>query len=333
MTRPDPGSDRSFARAMLPRVSRTFALGIRLLPSELEHAVRTAYLLCRIADTIEDSIALQVDDKVRLLKAFRACLDNPDAPVDAIQEPFRNGASAEEELAARSDRVLRQFHELSAPEREAIGPWVREMAGGMAEFAGARAAELGTLEELERYCYFVAGTVGHLLTDLFRVHNRGVTSERHRQLDALATSFGLGLQLTNIIKDVADDRRRGRSFVPSSVLAEQGLRPGDLHDPARREAARAAMNRLIAKAREHLHDALRYCTTLPTSAYRIRIFCLTSLYFAVRTLRLAERDPRLLDPSHKVKITRAQVYRTVGVAHLVAPANPLVRGYYRMLAG
>jgi farnesyl-diphosphate farnesyltransferase len=93
------------------------------------------------------------------------------------------------------------------------------------------------------------------------------------------------------------------------------------------------MATLIAKAKGHLRDALAYCTTLPAAAYRIRIFCLTSLYFAVRTLRLAERDPRLLDPSHKVKITRADVYRTVAAAHLVAPFDALARGYYLRLAG
>ena len=45
-------------RLLLPRVSRTFALGIKLLPPRLERPVRTGYLLCRIADTIEDDLAL-----------------------------------------------------------------------------------------------------------------------------------------------------------------------------------------------------------------------------------------------------------------------------------
>ncbi len=60
---------------------------------------------------------------------------------------------------------------------------------------------------------------------------------------------------------------------------------------------------------------------------------LTSLYFAVRTLRLAERDDRLLDPEHKVKITRAEVYRTIAATRALAPSNLLVRMYFRRLAG
>jgi len=213
------------------------------------------------------------------------------------------------------------------------------MATGMAEFAGRRGSSPGRLEalasvaELDRYCYYVAGTVGHLLTGLFRIHHGRIAATRYARLESLATSFGLGLQLTNIIKDVADDRRRGWSFVPRDLCEVAGLRPDELGDPSHGSAAQEVMRALIAKAKAHLSDALAYCTTLPAAAYRIRIFCLTSLYFAIRTLRLAERDPRLLDPANKVKITRADVYRTVAATHLIAPFDPLVRSYYLHLAG
>ena len=51
-------SDRQFCQDMLPKVSRTFAVCIKLLPQDLEHSVLIAYLLCRVADTIEDSPSL-----------------------------------------------------------------------------------------------------------------------------------------------------------------------------------------------------------------------------------------------------------------------------------
>src|SRR5512134_1471962 len=70
-------ADREFCRAILPKVSRTFALGIRLLPAGLEEAVRTSYLLCRSADTIEDSADLPAARKDALLTELRRCLDDP----------------------------------------------------------------------------------------------------------------------------------------------------------------------------------------------------------------------------------------------------------------
>jgi len=334
----DP-ADREFCRAILPKVSRTFALGIRLLPRGLEGAVRVSYLLCRIADTIEDAPELARDAKRALLGRFRFCLEEGGNDVAPLGHLFPDPRSGEERLVREADRVLRCYRGLSAAERAAIRPWVQEMALGMAEFAGRRASPAGRIEaltsvaELDRYCYYVAGTVGHLLTGLFRIHSARMPPVRYARLEALAESFGLGLQLTNIIKDVGDDRRRGWSFVPQDLCALAGIRPDELQDPDRSPQAHRVMVMLIDKAKRHLRDALTYCTTLPSAAYRIRIFCLSSLYFAVRTLRLAERDPRLLDPNHKVKIARSEVYRTLATTYLVAPFDRLAHGYYLRLAG
>ncbi|MGD2134640.1 MAG: phytoene/squalene synthase family protein [Gemmatimonadales bacterium] len=338
---PDRAADRAFCAAMLPKVSRTFALCIRLLPQRLEHPVLTAYLLCRIADTIEDAATLPPSRKDALLAHFARCLE-PDGPdAEPLRETFAEPANDHERLARSADIVLREFQRLSAAEREAVRPWVQEMAEGMAEFAarggdvraGSRLEVLGTVEDLDRYCYYVAGTVGHLLTALFRVYAPAGQDERFARLETLATSFGLGLQLTNIIKDVADDRRRGWSFVPRELCQVANIRPEDLQDPRYREAGRRVMLHLIDKAKHHLVDALDYATVLTRRPYGVRLFCLTSLYFAVQTLRLAEGDERLLDPGHKVKISRAQVYRTVLMTRLVAASNTLVRWQFRRLAG
>lgn len=323
---------------MLPQVSRTFALGIRLLPAGLRESVGTAYLLCRIADTIEDTPALGIARQRQLLAEFTAALDGQDQALEGLRESFDEREGPEARLAASAAAVLRVFHNLPDADRAAVRPWVAEMARGMAEFASMTQetpgglTSLASVADLDRYCYYVAGTVGHLLTALFRTHHRGIDDDRFARLDALATSFGLGLQLTNIVKDVADDRRRGWSFVPRDLCQMAGIQPADLADPAHADQAARVMAMLIAKARDHLDDALAYCLLLPRSAWRIRIFCLTSLYFAVATLRLAERDPRLLDPAHKVKITRTAVRRTVAITHMIASSNALVRRYFQRLA-
>ncbi|HEX9580078.1 MAG TPA: phytoene/squalene synthase family protein [Gemmatimonadales bacterium] len=332
-------TDLAYCRAALPRVSRTFAVSIRLLPPRLEYPILIAYLLCRIADTIEDAPAIAAEEKRRLLEAWRQSLDDGGPEPRAVQAAFTDPTSDEERLARGSDRVLREFRALSADRRRAIRPWVQEMCAGMAEFAGRRTggdtvlAEIGTVGDLDRYTYYVAGTVGHLLTDLFGLHAAGVRPPRLARLKELATSFGRGLQLTNIIKDVADDRQRGWSFVPRQLCDVCGVRPEELQDGQHREGARQVMLALIAKAKGHLTDALAYTTTLPRREYGIRLFCLSALYFAVRTLRLAEQEPRLLDPGHKVKISRGAVYRTLLTTRCVAPSNALVRAYFRALAG
>ncbi len=295
-----PEHSAAFCDAMLPKVSRTFAICIRLLPPGLDHSVLVAYLLCRIADTIEDSTALDPPSKERLLLAFGQAVGDPKDRAEVVQEAFPDPTSDEEQLAHHADLVLHEFRRLPEIQQVAIRPWVQEMSRGMAEFArrkgAARAAQLealGTVAELDRYCYIVAGTVGHLLTELFHLHSGVWSRARYDRLTARATSFGLGLQLTNIIKDVADDRRRGWSFVPQELCQLAGITPHELHDGRHTVAALRVMHLLIAKAKSHLLDALEYSTLLSHRQYGIRLFCLTSLYFAVQTLHLAERDDRL----------------------------------------
>jgi len=333
--------DQAFCRAMLPRVSRTFAICIRLLPSDLEYPVLLAYLLCRVADTLEDTTRLSPSEKAVLLDSFSRGVAAAEGGIEQLREAFSPWVGDDELLVHHADAVLREFGKLSEAQRAAIVPWVQEMCAGMATFAGpsaesAESAEgpglISTMDDLDRYCYYVAGTVGHMLTELFSRHHPSV-GNRYDRLKGLATSFGLGLQLTNIIKDVADDRRRGRIFVPRQLCQAAGISPDEVQDPVHVHEARQVMDRLIDKAKGHLCDALRYSTSLPRREYRIRAFCLTSLYFAVRTLRLAQDDGRLLRADQKLKITRAAVRRTVVATKVVAPVDALVRAYFRHLAG
>ncbi|MDA3961770.1 MAG: squalene/phytoene synthase family protein [Planctomycetota bacterium] len=331
-------SDEAFCRAMLPKVSRTFAACIGLLPPGLEFEVLIAYLLCRIADTAEDTETLSPETKRELLQHIAHQVSTAGTDASPLAATFAEPRNDDELLTRDADRVFRAYAALDATRREAIRPWVVEMCDGMADFALAHpGAAPGTvdalddLSDLDRYCYYVAGTVGHLLTDLFALHHHRVTPRHVARMKKLATSFGLGLQLTNIIKDVADDRSRGWSFVPRRLCEALGTSPEHFLDSSDTPAAESVMATLIDKAQAHLDDARDYCLALPRSQYRIRIFCLTPLFFAVRTLALARRDPRLLDPNHKVKITRPEVKQTIRDTFLVAPNNALVRQYYRRL--
>src|SRR6202140_1272427 len=72
-----PAGALDFARSIIGRVSRTFAIGITILPGDLGKAVLTGYLLCRIADTIEDDGTSAASRRQELLAKFIACLDDP----------------------------------------------------------------------------------------------------------------------------------------------------------------------------------------------------------------------------------------------------------------
>ncbi len=244
-------ADVDFCRAVLPKVSRTFAVSIEALPPGLREAVRTAYLLCRIVDTVEDQAGLAPADRAALYDAFDQALadaaargEGALAAATRFERLARRHAleadGADGALCTHAAAVFGAFAALGADERAAIRPHVAGMSCGMREFSG-RAGRLGRLRlrdvaDLEQYCYVVAGTVGELLTALFELTVPGLPEATRAALWDRAVSFGLGLQMVNIVKDVAEDHRRGDVFLPESLAAEQGVILEELLHPEQRSA-------------------------------------------------------------------------------------------------
>ncbi len=317
-----------FAREILPAASRTFALSVRLLRGELERSVRCAYLLCRIADTIEDDGATPAPEKARLLASFVATLDDKEA-ADAFPEQVAgiSGESAHLRLLRNSDLVLALFRSLLPGSRERVAHWVREMAQGMASFAlrHPRGLRIQTVEEYREYCYFVAGTVGCMLTELWREHG-AVPSARYEALWARCTHFGEALQTVNILKDIAADAERENSiFLPEATLQAHGASHATLLDPAFLAASRAAVGEFIELAWKDLDEAFEYLLLLPRRAVTIRAFCVLPLLYAYATLRELTRTDAMLRPGGVVKISRGEV-KSLMIAGLVAlGSNALLR--------
>ncbi len=336
-----PGSRAAWewCAQILPKVSRTFALTIRLLPSRLQHPVTVSYLLCRIADTIEDesSADVSVADKTRLLGAFASSLETPDAQFSADLKSFVGEADSHDaRLARRADLVIGEFFEFDETTRQAIRPWVQEMCEGMGQYVQRGIGELTpdgvikNLEDLERYCYYVAGTVGNLLTALFfeDTSSRGGGSDARR----LGENFGLGLQLTNIVADAPMDWPEGRCYIPRELCEKVGIKVDELFDQENHDRARAVLSQLADRARHHLGDALKYFMLLPRHRFRERLFCLTPLFLALKTLNVVGDDPEFPTAGNRPKITRRDVYRTLAVAAFIAPSNKLASMYFKRLS-
>jgi farnesyl-diphosphate farnesyltransferase len=188
------------------------------------------------------------------------------------------------------------------------------MSGGMALYArrhafGTGRTTLHDIADLERYCYFVAGTVGHLLTEVFLagVPETQANAERMREH---AAGFGLLLQMTNIVKDVTDDWPRGWCFIPSTILHDEGTSAELLLEPGHADAGVAAVDRVNAHARRFYADAVAYVLAIPQSAEALRRFCLFPMLLAGKTLELARNSQAVVDASSKVKVSREIVMQT-----------------------
>ncbi|HZO95103.1 MAG TPA: phytoene/squalene synthase family protein [Candidatus Baltobacteraceae bacterium] len=318
------------SRSILPRVSRTFALGIKLLPPRLEVPVRLGYLLCRIADTVEDELTLGAERKSALLDAFLRCFDDEGDAESYGRVVDELGSANDEyvELVASTGSVFRMYRLLDPPTQLILRRWVTEMVRGMRAFvlehpAGIRVA---TVHEFRRYCYYVAGTVGHLLTELWYEHSYVVGRKTFERLLADCEAFGEALQTVNILKDIAwDAEHENAVYVPAELLRSQGSAHETLLAAERRRANRAALNPLIDLAQDDVERALRYIEALPAAAVRIRLFCVLPVLFAIATLRELEGSDAMLIPGRSVKITRDEVKSIIIAASTSTLTNPSLR--------
>lgn len=327
--------DDAYQRRILQGVSRTFALTIPALPGPLCRVVGNAYLLCRIADTIEDDQSLPAAEKHDCSAQFvRAVSGGIEVAVFAralLPRLAPGTPETERDLIANAAAVVRVTHSFSAAQRAALTRCVCIMAEGMSRYQRQATLDgLSDMSEMECYCYHVAGVVGEMLTELFCDYSPAVRSQR-AQLMHLAVSFGQVLQMTNILKDVWEDHARGACWLPRDVFAKQRY---DIRRkaPGQRHAGYArGMGELIAIAHGHLSQALRYTLLLPRQEVGMRRFCLWALGMAVLTLDRIHGNPHFTS-GREVKISRRSVRLTVLLCTLHARHDRMLRWLFKLAA-
>jgi len=306
-------TDEAYQEYILPLVSRTFALTIPELPVPLRSAVTTAYLLCRIADSIEDEPKITSRAKFRLLERFAGSVCGQVEPRALVQEiaPLlsEHTLPAERDLVSNLDRIIRLTESLSPRQRRPIERCLRIMCQGMYHYQeNASLSGLERMQDLDSYCYVVAGCVGEMLTELFGAQCAEFALKQSAVL-ALAASFGQGLQMTNILKDIWEDRGRGACWLPREIFGRYRLDVEQLpssHDSA---AFAAGLRELVGIAHAHLRNALSFTLAVPAEEAGIRRFCLLAIGMALLTLRKIHHNPGFTGGA-QVKIARTAVFTT-----------------------
>lgn len=316
---------------LLKDVSRTFALTIPELPHPLSRVVANGYLLCRIVDTIEDEPQLGQAQKRDFCTMFSDVTRGTVSARDFANTlyPLLSDASLEAErvLIKRTPEVINILQGFTISQRRILTRCIAVMSACMAEFQQQASAQgLHNLDALDRYCYYVAGVVGEMLTQLFCDYSPAI-AERETALMKLAVSFGQGLQMTNILKDVWDDLERGACWLPQDVFRQAGFDLHDLSPGHYRKEFGEGLEQLISIAAEHLHQAMRYTLLIPRQETGIRNFCLWAIGMAVLTLRKINQH-RDFSTAKEVKISRRSVRATVLTSRLTASHNHLLRGLF-----
>jgi farnesyl-diphosphate farnesyltransferase len=169
-----------------------------------------------------------------------------------------------------------------------------------------------------------------MLTRLFCLHSREISKNREA-LMGLAISFGQGLQMTNIIKDVWEDYRLGFCWLPRDIFAAEDCDLTNLTAAQNRRGFERGILRLIGISHAHLRNALSYTLLIPKHETGIRKFCLWAIGFAVLTLRKINHH---IDYTHgdQVKISRLSVKGTILATGLTLPNDHLLKLLFSVAA-
>lgn len=328
-------TDSEYQEYILQGVSRTFALTIPQLSKELVQVVGNAYLWCRMADTIEDDPELALDLKGRFSHQLTGLLESQESTaawVAELQPQLHcDTAVAELDLIANSQRILRLFRSFSPTQQRIIQQCVATMVQGMMHYQTHQPhSGLPNLPALNDYCYHVAGIVGEMLTRLYCDYSSKLR-QHQSTLMPLAVSFGQGLQMTNILKDIWQDQSRNICWLPQDVFSKYKIDLQDLSSKRTDPDFHRGVRELVAISHRHLQDALAYTLMIPKSEQGYRNFCLWAIGMALLTLKNIHKQPDF-QQSSQIKISRNKVKVIFVVTRLIGRSNGLVKLFFKRVA-
>lgn len=273
-------SREDFYQEHLNRVSRSFAYCIGNLAAPLKSWVGLTYLICRVLDTVEDAPWESSDDQQRHFDQFNEFLNQTPKreSVELWVNQFPKGIPEGEKLLLEDSYPLFvDLHDAPDSVHEAIQEMVLSMSRGMKHFAESRKEHGGilrlqSLNEVNHYCFYVAGVVGEALARLLSVVESKFEVTQKRILDA--HHFGLFLQKVNLIKDQKMDAAEGREFVFDRDEIYQSMS-------------------------YNAFGAFRFLSAIPLGQKEFRKFCAWSLFLGLASLPWLEQL-HALDSSGKL---------------------------------
>ena len=294
---------------LLERVSRSFYLSIRFLPSRIRPAIAIGYLLARASDTIADINKFEAKYRLEALAAILAALQG--STIDLAQRvPLcvdAQPSGAEKELLKQLMSVVACARDLvpshQALVQEVLSKILRGQGLDIERFEMANSLHaLRSADELEEYTYLVAGSVGEFWTRLCALEWSSYSRIAHSELERLSIEFGKSLQLINILRDFSVDIAHGRSYLP-------------MVDPLRVKANPEFVRPLFLEWRNRAWHYLRsgWAYVEAIRPIRVRFACALPALIGARTLDKLE-GPGVIS----AKISRREVYSLMILSSIVA---------------
>jgi len=277
---------------LLKATSRSFYLTLRVLPARVRPQIGLAYLLARTTDTIADTEIIPPAQRRDALNQLRErILGHTSRPLALGELAQQQGSPAEKLLLEKVGDSLALLKTLSPDDLHLVRDVLATIVGGqemdLSRFekaSGTNIIALETAADLDDYTYRVAGCVGGFWTKLCRAHLFPTTKLDEEQFLVDGIRFGKGLQLINILRDLPEDLKHGRCYLPTEKLERAGLFPAVLLAPPSEKKFRPLYHEYLDKAEAHLRAGWNYTNTIPFGQFRVRLACAWPILIGRRTI-------------------------------------------------
>ena len=293
-----------FARNILKKVSRSFALTIPMLDDEIKDEVLLTYLQDRILDNFEDEIyppnlKLQQEMMDRVSRIFSTEDYDRSDDFEVIKKNSNLiKKNSLQKLTQNIDLIYQSYQNFDLKIQEISHKWLEEMNQGMQKYLNR---EVKSFSELDEYCYYVAGTVGGFLTETI-IYKFEISKNGQQILLNNFNSAGLFLQKVNLIRDIREDlESRDKHFWP---LEELGISEKELSDPQFKEKALAALTEMLADVKKHIPALKKYYLALPDELKGYKKFFAVNNALGLATLDKLEANSDVFYGDKPVKTSK-----------------------------
>ena len=300
---------------LLETTSRSFYPTLKYLPKKIRGQIGLLYLLARVADTIADSKVGETEELIEALTQYNDVAQGRKQDLPDLMELAKIQSNPDEgELLRNVQKVVDalsmyekddQVRMLECLDIIVSGQILDLQRFGIAR-EGGNISSLQSEVELDDYTFRVAGCVGVFWTKMSLAHMMKLSKEKEELFFENGIRFGKALQMINILRDIPEDLRFGRCYIPGHRLEEHGLTPNDLLDSSNIAKFRPLYDTYLDLTSEHLDAAVEYIRMIPDRQLRLKAASMLPVLIGQRTVTLL-REGNILDSEEKIKITRDEM--------------------------
>lgn len=301
--------------ALLEATSRSFYPTLKYLPKKIRGQIGLLYLLARVADTIADSKHGETDVLLTILRQYNDVAQGKSSSLPDFTELAEIQTNQNEaELLRNVGDVVDGLKVYSTADQELMLECLDVIVGGqvldLERFGtakeGGSISALSSDEEMDDYAFRVAGSVGVFWSKMSLEHLFSLPEEKQDEFFEKGIQFGKALQMINILRDIPEDLRFGRCYIPEEALNRYNLKPEDLMDDKNIDAFRPLYDEYLDLTNSHLDAAVDYIRMLPDTQLRLKASCMLPVLIGQRTVTLL-RTGNILNSEERIKVTRDEI--------------------------